>query len=355
MYWNIFLISYSILFNFRVQSVIPSVKFKCGGSSIDETLCIAYGCMWNSGICSYSKNFIRGFNTMNGKETSNNVILNTFSSSTAIKCAKECLKIPACASFSYVVDDLFCTIKSQVVTTTVVESKSEMQYNRKAHPELTCFQAHCYDEPGVKRLLTYRSDPLTSCLANCKATSSCTHITLSHEKDNYSCFLGKKLCNVFSDKFRSKPYQTTCLIGPIFHNSLNQKSQRLTNLTDNLADTCVKVTAENEFYLRIPWPSLGKPTTEFEIRIRGLDMSKCFHFSEQSPLTGLTTFIPLDDQTDAIFSGQFRGCKLKTEYSGTDCTYTCTCGFNYCQAVYIKAFAEIGKEMSICSYEIDQP
>lgn len=63
-------------------------------------------------------------------------------------------------------------------------------------------------------------------------------------------------------------------------------------------------------------------------------------------------YVPKNPEISRKFFGLFQFCKFKSGDNDTTYTYDCSCGDDYCESVYVKAFTGGDDSMEICFYNL---
>lgn len=321
-----------------------------GNNMISEAECTSFGGCFSDSKCFYDQTFIPGFLHYKGSG-SFTTFYDIHSSISLEDCSRKCLSNNNCNCFSYDFTGTVCKLTIEHCQVGVPGSNDQFYvYERNAFNTFTCYHTNCGHTDQ------HSHSNITSCYQHCLNQPSCLLFTFMMDSRSTKCTIIENLsCDLFGISGRSDPEIVSCVPGPIFQSVNNRNDQKLQNITDNeIDDTCISVTLENRFSLRIPWPSVGKVIPDFQIKVIGKNMQKCINVNEDVEMKyGVLAYVPTGKQRDPKFREIFTGCNLSEGDDSTNCVFNCTCGLDYCQAVYVKAFGESNYNMQICHYEIN--
>ncbi|CAD5126976.1 DgyrCDS14973 [Dimorphilus gyrociliatus] len=209
--------------------------------------------------------------------------------------------------------------------------------------------------------------------------SSCTAGNLCYEP-GYGCFLSRlekpgyrfqmnKNCysndiNVYSDK---QPTDCTQLCSS--RNSCVAVALDATNRC-YLKSKCEPISSETNVYLYIRLvdnrltcflggiantqsvsrgieekETANRESGTFQVNITGENLL-CRNENEGIGNKGIFVYMPLENQVNGDFNGNFQSCRLINQNS-TVCHYNCNCQLNTCQAVYVNLYDEL-EVLKVC-------
>ncbi|CAD5126356.1 DgyrCDS14500 [Dimorphilus gyrociliatus] len=314
-----------------------------GSSNTYETRCNERGGCWKNSKCFYGDTYIPGFIKYNKiPSTVDQLALYTFISLN--DCGTACLSNSECKYFVYNFDQEKCEMSKSYQAPSGLVTTTQMTYYKLATSSATCFNRAC-DE-----LEEHLAVDATACKDICNAESCKTFTYLVNDAVNHCTTHTTELCE-------ATPINTqdivgySCILQPIFNDFTTINDQKTIDITDSDIDTCVTITTEKQFSLRIPWPTVGTNSTDFEIRIKGTNLKQCINPINSLLNSGVFAYVPHDLQVNPEFFGIFNTCHVTTG-DDTYCNYICSCNSQHCQAVYIKGFGLTDENMQICEYEI---
>ncbi|CAD5126529.1 unnamed protein product [Dimorphilus gyrociliatus] len=320
---------------------------KCGSDSTTEVECKLFGCCYLNGKCFYDNTAMAGFVQIR-KNSNFQTFYNIIISINVKECTRHCLSSSQCRCFEYDFKRTVCTLSKEACNAQN-DSETISSYERIGFSSLTCYNADC------GHLDQFNKTDLYECKTDCEVQSNCEFIIYAGDNREKKCtHLPSSNCD-FSDSKRRFAYMNSCVLGPVFKDVYQQNDNKLLQITDQQSEnTCIDVKADEDFSLRIPWPSVSTISPNFKLNIFGENLHKCIDLKNSLPPVGVLAYIPLDYQNDPIFIGNFLSCQLLNGDDNTVCEYFCSCQMDYCQSVYIKAITNTNNNMKICHYTVVQ-
>ncbi|CAD5114645.1 unnamed protein product [Dimorphilus gyrociliatus] len=329
-------------------------KVRFGPKLAQEFDCLRYGGCWNDTFkCYYANDHIPGFIRLNGEYTTGTLVLSE-SDITARECARICLRKTTCEYFVYDSQNKICSGRSNPNVGQTGSSATMKTYMKEALKDWTFHNFLCPNTATVTTDIGTPNVNTPACAENCKTQSDCDFITVVRNGDqatNENCVLKKTICPIDNtpSSFESKLY----LPGPAFPGIYDNNNQNLVKIRDAEAlNTCVQVNNASNFNLRVPWPTIGQYVADFKVIVKGNNMKKCLRSTDALQSAGVIVYLPIHPERNIIFTGSFAGCKLESGNDETNCKYACSCGYDYCEAVYIRGFGSDDDNMEICYYNI---
>ncbi|CAD5122858.1 DgyrCDS11260 [Dimorphilus gyrociliatus] len=320
----------------------------CGSTTTTQSQCNLNGCCFSNNVCYYDDTSVPGF-VQTRREGQFTTYLEVDISISLEECNRRCLSKSLCRCFTYNSETTVCILTTEncKVSGSTVHDKIS-SYQRTAYKKVTCYSANCNFEPE------FDTEDFTICRDNCISESTCEYFVYTFDNQQNKCSTQETtICDTFSPTFRELNYINTCVNGPVFKDTIRQKDTKLIHITDSdNPETCVDVSLAMQFSLRVPWPSVDHANQNFYIEITGHNFNKCIDKMDQLSPTGLLVYVPIAMQVDPLFEESFLGCSLISGDDMSNCKYLCSCGLQYCQAVYIKAFGDTNENMKVCHYNI---
>lgn len=319
----------------------------CGSSDTTEEICVKNGCCYVDGLCYHDSEelagFVKSFATM---ESENPVFVTSIF--TVKECARKCLSYSNCTCFGYDFTTNVCQLDTQFCKPSNISSNSSYVYHKVASKLSTCRAIDCGGDVQIG------SYTLKTCLDKCNNSGNCDSIVFNPFIEGNQCkLLTKDQKCIFQSTISKKNITSqTCIFGPVRKGIWNSNDEEVKNLTDSSNHTCTKVSKVKGFSLRIPWPSIDKENSDFEIRIIGENLEKCSRQFNDTSQTGIFVYNPSNTQFEINFVGDYKLCQSIDGDNNNWCTYKCTCSDYHCQSVYIKAYSLYQNNMKICEYKV---
>lgn len=352
-----FLFYYYLIPIYFCNKCIVDEKYECHGQT-DESKCINSGCCWDSNsspTCFYGNDNLPGFVLTVGRGDSVHISL-SIQNTSELLCSRICLEKSDCSCFTFDKNTKNCSLKNRPCLNADGTTLNIRNFNKIAAPGLSCARTLCpdfgYKASGADDITAHNLNFL-ECVNKCKSHASCKLFTYTFKKNVRLT----SLCFIKAENCRFKEYlhamDTSCAKVPLFPHTNEFFHDDIKKMIDSEAEnTCISVLTEKDFLLRVPWPLVNTPNRQFRIQIKGHNLQKCI-----DPLTGLQeagvlAYVPIKTQIEPIFKGPFKACIFESGNDTTECVYSCSCGEDYCQAVYIRAFGGTTDNIDICHYNI---
>lgn len=319
-----------------------NLKEKCGLLVTTEEECLLVGCCFLNNICWKDVTAIPGFVQVR-KMTFFGSTIKATKSYTLKQCSDSFLSNKECNCFVYHHQYNYCiTSKEPCKTTGSVTEVSS--YEKIAKPDITCFSLSCnFTEE-------HSNSTFSECSNQCKQENDCkffVHATGTLQKKCKTLEISN--CDVEYKINRKDVSLKTCLNGAITKETLESKQLTVSPVSQG---DCVTVTSENEYNLRIAWPSIDFNEKKLFLEVKGKNFTNCIHSAKNDLSFGLMAYTTISFQKEPMFLGRFYGCDIKQSNNTDYCKFLCDCEKNACDAVFIKNFALKDKNLEICSYKI---
>lgn len=328
----------------------PENKIRYGKETRQDE-CERYAGCWESGYgCYFSDEKISGFRMMVGHCTNclDREIIHDIGRK---NCSRECLKRHNCHCFTYNSDSRVCYIKAGVCPRSNFAQNNNITYNRYASKNLYCSYADCADNDLSQAVVN-----VDICSYNCRSDSSCKMLInvspMAEELGNF-CVLKSAFCDI-TQSSKAHWFVSSCILGPLLPDWLTNHFSNRNAFLDNSTSTCKTIGSADNFSLKIPWPTVGDSNPNFKITIYGQNLQKCLRSDKELHANGIIVFVVEEFQNLPQFTGNFKACILLSGDDSTSCMYFCSCGFDYCESVHIRAFGLDDVNMSICHYEFSK-
>lgn len=324
-------------------------KIFYGKSSISKTNCEEHGgCFQNGMGCFFSNENVSGFRLVVGICIGCNPHI-IFDRIDRIECSRECLKSSLCNCFIYETSTNKCKIFTNFCFTINYNTKIELIYNKYASNKLICGYGDCLGNIIVNAQVNWND-----CFEICSNHTNCKAIVSAVAKGfngKYVCLPKHTICD-FTLSSHAHNFVVMCLRGPAFPDWATNHFLNNREIIDNSNETCKLIFPDENFNLKIPWPSVGNFESDFKIMIIGKKLGKCLESNGLNHPNGVITYVVDSFQKLPLFHGIFKACRLTNGDNNTFCIYLCTCGEDYCEAVHIRAFSINNINMAICNYQI---
>ncbi|CAD5121794.1 unnamed protein product [Dimorphilus gyrociliatus] len=318
--------------------------------SISKKICHEQYKCWDPQIgCYYNKNPTPGFRAEVGVCLHNVEIINVKNDTTLSDCSRECLKYNNCVSVSYSIKMKKCSLQMGVCKDLNLLITDNIELIKMASRQTTCFDRDCPEND-----ITQNKNNFSQCISDCMKTEECIGLSFLWFNQEISCFEKREICNVFDKIALGSPGVHFCIASPLTPDLNDIRQGLLKNITDKSSKTCIKVTINKIFNLRISWPSIGNHSMDFKLIIEGNNLKKCLQSQLGLEHFGVIVYVREEFVGEPSFKGYFKSCDLIKGNHDTLCEYFCSCGEEFCQAVFIKAFGLNEDNMELCSYKIEQ-